>query len=40
MIVLITENAESKVVRIRDVDAVMMSEKTISGYGPIGFRVV
>jgi pyruvate kinase len=40
MIVLITKNAESEVVRIRNIDAVMMSEETISGYRPVGFRVV
>ena len=40
MIVLITKNAESEVVGIGNIDAVVMLEETISGYRPVGFRVV
>ena len=35
----VMENTESKVVRVRDVDKVVMMEETIAGYRPTRFRI-
>ena len=40
MIVLISEDVESEVVGVGDVDMVIMTEETIEGDGPVGFGVV
>ena len=38
MVMLVAENTESKVVRVGDVDEIILSEKTIGSNGPSGLR--
>jgi hypothetical protein len=39
VIVLVTEYAESEIIRVGDVDAIMMSEESIGVDRPVGFRI-
>jgi hypothetical protein len=39
VIVLVSEYAESEIIGVRDVDAIMMSEESIGVDGPVGFRI-
>ena len=40
MIVLVTECSESEIVRVGDVDAIVMLEEFVGVNGPIGFGVL
>ena len=35
----VMENMESKIIGVRDVDKVVMTEKTIARYGPTRFKI-
>ena len=35
----VMENTESKVIRVRDVDKVVVMKETIARYGPMRFRI-
>ena len=39
VIVLVSEYAESEIVRVGDVDTIMMSEEVVGANGPIRFRI-
>jgi len=38
VIVLVAEYAESEVGGVRNIDNIMMAEKSVRGSGPVGFR--
>src|ERR1700678_1060104 len=40
VIVFETENAESEIVRVGDIDEIVVSEKTVRSDSPVGFRIV
>ena len=40
MIVFVLKNFELEVIRVRDIDKIVMSEKAVRGDGPVGFWIL